>query len=137
MDRLGYNNSISRFLRMKGRSRLGVENDLTEKLLEQGFPEITFLETKHMETEYGEWDEFYILTQVKKIETPEYFRYITFQIDLIMKTLRRFGVKDCGIQEFDSSDNKYNILIYVLTNGREKETCKENEYEELLRDYQQ
>ena len=128
MDLRVCNNSIGRFLRMKGKSRLEVENELTQYLLSLEFPKITFLESKRVETDYGEWEEIYILTRTKKIEAPEYFRYITFQIDLIMKTLKKFGVKDCGIQEFDCSDNTYNILIYVLNNGKDKKDNEEEDY---------
>lgn len=113
---------------MKGRSRLGVKNEMTEYLLSLDFPQITFLESKRMETDYGEWEEVYILMQTKKVETPGYFRYITLQIDLIMKILRKFGVSDCGIQEFECGDNTYNILIYVLNNGKDKENSKEEDY---------
>ena len=126
MDLRACNNSIQRFLRMKGRSRLGVKNEMTEYLLSLDFPTITFLESKRMETDYGEWEEVYILMQTKKVETPGYFRYITLQIDLIMKILRKFGVSDCGIQEFECGDNTYNILIYVLNNGKDKENKEED-----------
>ena len=109
---------------MKGRSRLGVKNEITEFLLT--LP-ITFLESKRVETEYGEWEEIYILMQQRKIETPEYFNYIFMQVELVMKALRDFGVRDCGIQEFECGDNTYNILIYVLNNGKDKEN-KEEDY---------
>ena len=113
---------------MKGKSRLGVQNEITDYFLSLEFPQITFLESKRMETEYGEWEEIYILMQIKKVETPGYFRYITFQIDFIMKSLRNFGVSDCGIQEFDCEDNTYNILIYVLNNGKDKKDNEEEDY---------
>ena len=44
---------------MKGKSRLGVKNEITEYFLSLEFPTITFLESKRMETDYGEWDELY------------------------------------------------------------------------------
>lgn len=128
MDLRVCNNSISRFLRMKGKSRLGVKNEITEYFLSLEFPNITFLESKRMETDYGEWEELYILIQPRKIETPEYFSYIFMQVKLIMKALRHFGVRDCGIQEFECGDNTYNILIYVLNNGKDKENSKEEDY---------
>jgi hypothetical protein len=106
---------------MKGRSRLGVKNKITEYFLTLEFPQITFLESKRMETDYGEWEELYILIQPRKIETPEYFSYIFMQVKLIMKALKDFGVRECGIQEFECGDNTYNILIYVLNNGKDKE----------------
>ena len=132
MDQRVCNNSIRRFLGMKGKSRLGIKNNLTEHLLELKFPEITFIESKRVETDYGEWNEVYLLTRVKKVETPEYFRYITFQVDLIMRTLKQFGIKDCGIQEFQCDDNTYNILIYILSDGKEKESCRKSEFEEIF-----
>lgn len=113
---------------MKGKSRLGVQNEITDYFLSLEFPQITFLESKRMETMYGEWEEIYILMQTKKVETPGYFRYITFQLDFIMKALRKFGVSDCGIQEFDCGDNTYNILIYVLNNGKDKKDNEEEDY---------
>ena len=115
MDLRVCNNSISRFLRMKGKSRLGVKNEITEYFLSLEFPNITFLESKRMETDYGEWDELYILMQTKKIETPDYFGYIFYQIQTVMKALKGFGVSD-------------NILIYVLNNGKDKKDNEEEDY---------
>ena len=128
MDLRVCNNSISRFLRMKGKSRLGVKNEITEYFLSLEFPNITFLESKRMETDYGEWDELYILMQTKKVETPDYFGYIFYQIQTVMKALKDFGVSDCGIQEFECGDNTYNILIYVLNNGKDKKDNEEEDY---------
>lgn len=134
MDRRGYNNSISRFLRMKGKSRLGVQNEITDYFLGLEFPKIAFLESKRMETDYGEWSEIYILTQTGKVESPEYFMYITSQINTIMEALKGFGVQDCGIQEFECDNSTYNILIYILIDGKEKESCRRTEYEEEFGD---
>lgn len=104
---------------MKGRSRLAVRNELTDYLLE--LEDISFLESKKMETEYGEWEEYYLLIQQEKVEAPEYFGYLFFKVNQIMKVLRSFGVQDCGIQEFECLRDTYNILIYVIKNGRDKE----------------
>ena len=128
MDLRVCNNSISRFLRMKGKSRLGIKNEITEYFLSLEFPTITFLESKRMETDYGEWDELYILMQTKKVETPDYFGYIFYQIQTVMKALKSFGVSDCGIQEFECGGNTYNILIYVLNNGKDKKDNEEEDY---------
>ena len=81
-----------------------------------------------METDYGEWDELYILMQTKKVETPDYFGYIFYQIQTVMKALKNFGVSDCGIQEFECGGNTYNILIYVLNNGKDKKDNEEEDY---------
>lgn len=123
MDLRGCNNSIGRFLRMKGRSRLEVENEITEYFLALEFPIITFLESKRVETEYGEWEEIYILTQIEKEEAPDSLLSLNKQVGTIMKALKKLGVKECGIQELDCSDSIYNVLIYVLNNGKNK---KEN-----------
>ena len=93
MDLQVCNNSISRFLGMKGKSRLEIKNEITEYFLNLDFPEITFLESKRVETDYGEWEEIYILTQMTKIDSPEFIKFITFQFYTIYKAIARLLIK--------------------------------------------
>ena len=111
---------------MKGRSRLGIKNELTETLLE--IPDIAFLEARSRETDFGTWEEYYALFSLRKIEDPEFLSYITFRMKSIFNIIVKFGVDNSGIQEFECSDCNYNLLIYIIKNGKEKECCREFEY---------
>lgn len=127
------NNSIDRFKLMKGRSRLEIKDDLTESLLNLEFPKVLFLESRKKETDYGIWKEYYILVDLKKIESPEYFKYLFFQINKIFSLLRKYNIDSSGIQELECSNNSYELLIYIIRDGKEK--CNRTEYEEIFREY--
>ena len=52
-------NEIRRLLNMRGNKRLGIKNDITEQILEQGKElnglKVKYLETRNKETNSGSW----------------------------------------------------------------------------------
>jgi len=125
------NNSIRRFKSMRGKSRLAIKNELTEALLD--FPKISFLESQLHETDFGRWEEYYALFSFKKIEDPKYLSYLLYQFNQIFKILKKFEIKDSGIQEIECDSYSYNLLIYIINNGEERESSnKWSEFEELF-----
>ena len=111
---LARNNSIRRFRSMKGRSRLEVKDDLTDSLLSLDLPEPEFIESVHKKTDYGEWAEYYILLRFRKIETPEYFKYLMYQFGIILDLLKEHKIQDFGIQEVETCDTEYYLLLYII-----------------------
>ena len=128
-----FNNSIGRFKSMRGKSRLEVRDDLTESLLSLDFPKVSFLESRLHDTEYGTWKEYYVLFNLRKIESPEYFKYLFFQINQVFSLLRGYKIDSSGIQELECSNNGYELLIYIIKDGKEK--CNRTEYEEIFGEY--
>jgi hypothetical protein len=118
---------------MRGKSRLEVRDDLTESLLNLDFPKVLFLESRLKETEYGVWKEYYVLFDLKKIESPEYFKYLFFQINQVFSLIRGYKVDSSGIQELECSNNNYELLIYIIRDGKEK--CNRTEFEEIFGEY--
>ena len=133
----GCSSEISRLLRMKGVKRLGVKNEFTERILEmfnlKAVPGIRlkFLETIHRETDYGSWDEYKILLEALKLEEHnlEYLGVMMGNVHrAIQVNLRETGIVkqgedvDVGLQEVECSiPNYYYFLIYINSNGKEKE----------------
>ena len=126
-----FSNSIERLLRMKGISRLEVKDDITEAILNNPipYPELRFLESKVCSTDSGEWNEYYILLEFGTDETPEHLKYMMLRFSQYMTFLYSLGVEKCGIQEMDCTRGSYNILIYVINNGKDKEKCDKDLWE--------
>ncbi|MBP3732197.1 MAG: hypothetical protein J6I84_03015 [Bacilli bacterium] len=128
MVRQGYNNRIRRFKGMKGLSRLAVKDRITESILSHnsGTLKLKFLESQRKETEMGEWNEYYILLTYPGIsETSEYLRYLMKDLDKYLVFLGTLGTDNIGLQELECDNGNYDILIYIISNGTDKEKYRD------------
>lgn len=144
MDIRGGNN-ITRLLRMRGKKRLGVKNHMTDWILEEPYYlqtgiNLRFLESKRMVTETGEWEEYSVLYEVKKIkESPQYLSEV---LKIIGQLLDRIGksnleIESMGIQEVECGlSDYYYVLIYIINNGKDKEGENENNFGGEFSDYE-
>lgn len=120
--------NISRLLKMRGQKRLEVRDLVTERIL--GFDyntspglSLKFLETRNKESEGGSWTEYSVLYEIKKItETPHYmahvFELLFRSVGLLLKDIQ---VDSMGLQEVECGLSEYYVLIYIISNGNEKE----------------
>ena len=140
LDTQDYNNNseIRRLLSMKGTKRLEVTSDLTDHILSYNYSETTpgislrFLETKRKTEELGDWDSYYILfSALKYDDSVKYLEHIFSSISKIIGDWSdKVSIDVVGIQEVDCSEAKYYyILIYVLSNGKDKITGEKFECE--------
>ena len=117
--------SISSLLRMHGQKRLGVKDEITERIL--GFDYATetpglglkFLDTQKFTGETGEfWAEYNILFEVLKYKDsdPIFLSYVFGLVEKAMLMFKDLGEFDSmGIQEVECGDSDYYyILIYLL-----------------------
>ena len=88
-----YNNDIKRLLGLKGNTRLEIQNQLTQRILEYDYIDKTpgiglrFLETKKRNREAGEWIYYNILFEARKYQdTPEYLAHILGSLSKVVKT---------------------------------------------------
>ena len=120
---------IAELLRMKGRSRLAVKNNITQSLMSLD-PELIpgirlkFLESKNYNEENGNWVNIYALIEIDKFaETAEYLSYAMKSLGKIIKTCSSYeNIDSIGIQEMECGLPKYYyVLIYILSDGETKE----------------
>lgn len=125
-----YNNDIKRLLGLKGNTRLEIQNQLTQRILEYDYTDKTpgiglrFLETKKRNREAGEWIYYNILFEARKYQdTPEYLSHILGSLSKVVKIWGDYSNIDVvGIQEVDCEEaDYYYILIYILSDGKDKE----------------
>lgn len=132
LDTQDYNNNseIRRLLGMKGTKRLEISNNLTEHILNYNYSENTsgvslkFLETRKRSEELGDWDSYYILfSALKYNDSIEYLDHVFKSISKIISDWsNKVEIDVIGLQEVDCSEAKYYyVLIYILSNGRDKE----------------
>lgn len=137
LDTQDYNNNseIKRLLSMKGTKRLEIGNNLTEYILNYNYSENTpgislrFLETRKRSEELGDWDNYYVLfSALKYNDSIEYLDHIFKSISKIISDWSdKIEIDVIGLQEVDCSEVKYYyILIYILSNGRDKEIGERN-----------
>lgn len=113
---------------MRGQKRLGVKDQVTERILEFDYTQspglsLRFLETRNKETEEGSWTEYNVLYEIKKIsETPQYMNHI-FELlyRSIGNVLRDLEVDSMGLQEVECGLSEYYVLIYIISNGKTRE----------------
>lgn len=126
---------IKEYLGMKGKKRLGVEDEITQNLLSRDiYPGIRleFIESK----KYNTWNEYNVLYKLNKIDSLSEFCYILSQFcSLLRNKLKDFPIK-IGISDISTEEGNYYILIYVLREFEYKEEISEileifNEYDEL------
>ena len=120
---------IAELLRMKGRSRLAVKNNITQSLMNLD-PELTpgvrlkFLESTHYDEDNGSWTNIYALIEIDKFqETADYLSYALKGLGKLIKTCSIYTeIDSMGIQEMECGLPKYYyVLIYILSNGETKE----------------
>lgn len=126
-------NNIERLLKMKGKRRLGVKGEIADAIQSipwDKFPgaDLKFIESQAIETEHGQWEEFSLLIEIKKvIENPQWLRHIFNVLDIIGQSLVSLNVDRMGIQQVECGlPNYYYVLIYIINNGREKENPEES-----------
>ena len=120
--------NIGRLLQMRGQKRLGVKDQVTERILDFDYTKspglsLRFLETRNKETEEGSWTEYNVLYEIKKIsETPQYMNHI-FELlyRSIGNVLRDLEVDSMGLQEVECGLSEYYVLIYIISNGKTRE----------------
>ena len=131
---------IQRILRLRGDRRLGVENDITEKLLsltEEATPglRLKFLESRKRDLEGGTWIEYFALYKMKKwVETVKYLEYVFGCLSKLMSELHDLPIDSIGLQEVDCSEpESYYVLIYILSDGQNiRKTGEQEDSEETL-----
>ena len=131
---------IQRILRLRGDRRLGVENDITERLLsltEEATPglRLKFLESRKRDLEGGTWIEYFALYKMKKwVETVRYLEYVFECLSKLMSELHDLPVDSIGLQEVDCSEpESYYVLIYILSDGQNiRKTGEQEDSEETL-----
>ena len=120
---------IADLLRMKGRSRLAVKNNITQSLMNLD-PELIpgvrlkFLESINCNEACGNWANIYALIEIDKFqETAEYISYAMKGLGKLIKTCSiHTNIDSLGIQEVECGLPKYYyVLIYILSNGETKE----------------
>jgi len=115
-----HNNSIDRLKHLKGRYRLGIDNEISKRILEydtKGF-RIRFLETKIINSS---WEEYYILFEFEKYNSSlQYLSYIFKEISKFLQNFQDFNLES-GIQEVDCGGSNYYILIYLINYEQEKQ----------------
>ena len=126
-------NNIERLLRMKGKRRLGVKGvvaDTIQSIPWDKFPgaDLKFIESRAVDTEYGQWEEFNLLIEIKKvIESPRWLSHVFNILDVIGQSLKDLNVDRMGIQQVECGlPGYYYVLIYIIDNGREKENPEES-----------
>ena len=113
---------------MRGNKRLGIKNDITEQILEQGKElnglKVKFLESRNKETNSGSWTEYNILLEVLKLDenNVEYLSSIFGMLSSLLKNLKHLdNIDSIGIQEVDCSLPKYYyFLIYIQSHGKDQ-----------------
>lgn len=121
-------NEIRRLLNMRGNKRLGIKNDITEQILEQGKElnglKVKFLESRNKETNSGSWTEYNVLLEVLKLDenNVEYLSSIFSMLSSLLKNLKHLdNIDSIGIQEVDCSLPKYYyFLIYIQSHGKDQ-----------------
>lgn len=122
---------IRRLLGMKGEQRLGVNDEIIEKILkikeEHSIPGITlrFLESKYHETEYGDWFEYKLLYKVSRLEGLDNpIKYATFMFSNLAKLMLKLedisGISSFGIDEVLTEEPDYYVLFYILKDGKKE-----------------
>lgn len=125
---------ISQYLKMKGSTRLEVkEVPLVNRILEFDYDKypginLRFLETKKKSLEFGDWIEFNILFEANKHEeSVDYLSYLFKSISKIISSWSDISNIDVvGIQEVECAEPNYYILIYILSNGKDKKKETDN-----------
>lgn len=125
---------IQRILRLRGDRRLMVENEITDTILGQSEADtpglrLKFLESRKRSLEDGDWNEYFVLYKMKKwVETAGYLEYIFSCLSKLLGKLKDLPCDSIGLQEVDCSEpGSYYILIYILSDGRNK--SNEEKYE--------
>ena len=120
---------IKRLLGMKGEQRLGVNDEIVEKILEikekHSIPGVTlrFLESKYHETEQGgDWSEYKILYKVSRLENS--VRYAEFMFSGLTKLMSEFkdisNISTFGVDEVLTEEPSYYVLFYILKDGKKE-----------------
>lgn len=120
---------------MRGKKRLGVKNLITERILERSYDsrntgvDLRFLESRKLETDYGSWEEYSVLYEIKKeMECPFYLSQSLEHLSEFLCEIGRLNVESVGIQEIECGlSDYYYVLIYIINNGIEKDKSENNE----------
>ena len=106
---------------------MAVENDITDTILGQSEADtpglrLRFLESRIRGLDEGEWIEYFALYGMKKWkESANYLEHIFSCLSKVAASLKNLEIDSIGIQEVDCGEaENYYILIYILSNGREK-----------------
>lgn len=108
---------INRLLRMKGLTRLEVNNEITDSILnnqERPGIRLKFIEGRIKQ----DWIEYNVLYEALKLDSsPQYLSKMLENLSSILRDYQGFkGVDTCGIQEVCCSNpSYYYFLIYIIT----------------------
>lgn len=105
---------IRRLLRMRGNTRLAVEDEITDKILEN--KNIIFLESVNKSGECGSWIEYNALYSFPKVEeSPRCMSIFMERLSEFSKTLEEFNGISMGIEEIDTDEAEfYYVLFYII-----------------------
>jgi len=116
---------IQRLLRLRGDRRLGVENEVTKRILSLGEEKtpglrLKFIESQKKNLENGTWIEYFVLYKMKKwVGTVKYMEYIFSSLSKLMSELDELPIDSIGLQEVDCSEpESYYVLIYIISDGK-------------------
>lgn len=126
---------IGELLKLKGKVRLSVKNELTLALMNLD-PEFApgvrfkFLEVKKKDEEMGSWIEYNLLLEIDKYQdSVEYLSYMFKNLGKVIKSYSNLEIESIGLSEVECSlPNYYYVLIYILSNGKDKEFKIEEDY---------
>ena len=123
-------------LRLRGDRRLMVENEITDTILGQSESDtpglrLKFLESRKRSLGEGDWTEYFVLYKMKKwVETAGYLEYVFSCLSKLVGKLKGLPYDSIGLQEVDCSEpGSYYVLIYILSDGRNKSDREKYDYD--------